>query len=107
MSTSEKNADLFENIALIMIAGGFVLHFLKVESSFWWITIGFLMVGIVSLIREIRIKSAFNLLRVVRIVLPLLVIALVLKGLLYGGMGLFFILIVLIMYTFVKRMASN
>src|SRR5688572_17497237 len=99
MNGADKT-DPFENISIMMIAGGFILYFLKAESSFWWITLGFLLIGIVSLIKEIKIKSPMNWLRITRIALPILVIALVLRGLFLGGVGFLLILIVLIMYTF-------
>ena len=106
MTVADKT-DHFENISIMMIVGGFVLYFLKAESSFFWIMLGFLTIGVISLIREVRIKSPMNWVRIVRIILPLLAIVLVLRGIFYGGVGFLFILIILIMYTFLKRKAIS
>ena len=107
MADFKDKTDPFENISIIMILGGFILYWLDVGYGVWWTSLGFLIIGIVSLIRELRTKTSNNLIRAIRIILPIMVILLVLRGFFYEGVSFLLILMVLIMYTFIKRMATN
>jgi len=94
----------YEVIPILFMLIGIILYWLKIDTGGWLLAIGFLVMGVVYFIQEIRNKSSTGLNKIVRITLPLLVIAMSLQGLIYGRVYFLSILVIMIMYTlFTKR----
>ena len=105
MSDTVDKTNAFENAAIIMIVGGFVIYLLGVNSGFWWIYGGFLLISSISLVREIRNKNEFSFLRAIRIALPVIAIILTLMTIYAGGISVFAVLLILLLDNFFKRRA--
>lgn len=103
-NTPVNKTNRIEHLTVIMIVGGFLFYWLGFPSGTWFASTGFLISAFVFLIRELKAKSSFDVSKALRVFMLLsMVIWIIVNFLFFEGGSLFFALIILLIYTILKK----
>jgi hypothetical protein len=109
MTDSTKNKSLtISHITAVLLVVGFLMHWMGYQAGAWILSIGFLLSAGFLLNRELKNNSKFDASKVIRtIMLISIIIWVVINFMFFHGGSLFFVLIILAIYTGLKKRDIN
>jgi hypothetical protein len=105
MNNGGKNTSrTLDHITVVLIVVGFLIHWIGYPAGAWILSVGFLLSAGVLLTRELKNNLGLDTPKTIRVLLLLSIIVwVIINFLFFQGGSLFFVLIVLAIYTALKK----